>query len=148
MKVHLPEIEQDKSRNKQLSHLRLRALVGKINAEGLRGMYSRKSCNNFVMHYSLCTVYVKMEQNQTSKQSCRSCFLGTSQCHLLRFCQVITRFLLRRKVRDFPFYVFHAFVNTPYSLNNTICFTDNNRYIVIFLLNNNISNSICVFKCL
>ncbi|CAB4037140.1 Hypothetical predicted protein [Paramuricea clavata] len=50
MKVHMPQIEQDKNRNKQLSHLQLRALVGNIKALGMRAMY------NFVMHtmYGSC----------------------------------------------------------------------------------------------
>ncbi|CAB4000358.1 Hypothetical predicted protein [Paramuricea clavata] len=38
MKVHMPQIEQDKSSNKQLSHLQLRALVGNIKAVGMRAM--------------------------------------------------------------------------------------------------------------
>jgi hypothetical protein len=53
MKVHLPQVEQDKSRNKQLSHLRLRALVGKINAEGLRGMYSKKELQQLCDAYNV-----------------------------------------------------------------------------------------------
>ena len=37
MKVHIPQIE-DKSRNKQLSHLRLRTLLNNVKAQGLRSV--------------------------------------------------------------------------------------------------------------
>lgn len=42
MKVCVPQIEQDKSSNNQLSHLRLCALVNNIKAEGLQVMYNKK----------------------------------------------------------------------------------------------------------
>ena len=53
MKVHIPQIEQDKSRNKQLSHLRLRTLLSNVKAQGLRSMYSKKELQQLCDAYNV-----------------------------------------------------------------------------------------------
>ena len=53
MKVDIPQIEQDQSPHKQLSHLRLRALVNNVKAEGLKVMYNKKELQLLCNAYSL-----------------------------------------------------------------------------------------------
>ena len=56
LKVHIPQIEKDASRGKKLSHLRLRALVEKLNAEGLQALYQKnelqKLCDAYNVRYA------------------------------------------------------------------------------------------------
>ena len=42
MKLHIPQIEQDKSNSKQLSHLKLCSLVNEVKTEGVKALYSKK----------------------------------------------------------------------------------------------------------
>lgn len=55
--MHMPQIEQDKIRNKQLSHLQLCALVSNIKTQGMRAMYSKKElqqlCDAYNVRYTL-----------------------------------------------------------------------------------------------
>lgn len=53
MKLHIPLMEQDKSKGKQLSHLRLHSLVDKVKAEGLKTLYSKKDLQRLCEAYDV-----------------------------------------------------------------------------------------------
>ena len=53
LKVHIPQIEHDTSKGKKLSHLRLQALVAKLNAEGLRNLYQKKELQKLCDAYNV-----------------------------------------------------------------------------------------------
>jgi hypothetical protein len=46
MKVHLPEIEQDRSASKKVSHIRLLALVNKLGEGGLKHLYKKNDLHH------------------------------------------------------------------------------------------------------
>lgn len=53
MKVHLPEIEQDRSTGKKVSHVRLLALVNKLGEGGLKRLYQKNELHRLCDAYNV-----------------------------------------------------------------------------------------------
>ncbi|CAB3986730.1 ATP-dependent DNA helicase PIF1 [Paramuricea clavata] len=53
MKVHLPEIEQDRSASKKVSHVRLLALVNKLGEGGLKRLYKKNDLHHLCDAYNV-----------------------------------------------------------------------------------------------
>lgn len=66
LKVHIPQVEKDASRGKKLSHLRLRALVEKMNAEGLQSLYQKNELQKLCDAYNVIYV-LRWNKKQLAK---------------------------------------------------------------------------------
>ena len=53
LKVPIPHIESDTSKDKKVSHLRLRALVALLNANGLQTLYNKKELQKLCDAYNV-----------------------------------------------------------------------------------------------
>lgn len=53
MKVHFAQIDQDSSKGKRVSHLRLLALVEDLKAEGLKTLYRKKELQKLCDAYNI-----------------------------------------------------------------------------------------------
>ena len=106
IKVHIPQIEQDKSRNKQLSHLRFRALLANIKAEGLKGMYSRKELQQLCDAYN---VQILSRWNKTKIASdLAEAVLGHESMPSPQVLSSYRAVLVGEEGTDFQFYALHV----------------------------------------
>ena len=106
IKVHIPQIEQDKSHNKQLSHLRLRALLANIKAEGLKGMYSRKELQQLCDAYN---VQILSRWNKTKIPSdLAEAVLGHESMPSPQVLSSYRAVLVGEEGTDFQFYALHV----------------------------------------
>ena len=53
LKVQIPEIEQDRSEDKKVSHMRLLDLVNKLGSEGITRLYSKKELQHLCAAYNI-----------------------------------------------------------------------------------------------
>lgn len=70
MKVQLPEIEQDRSPGKQVSHTRLLALVNQLQHKGVARLYKKKELQKLCSAYD-CRYLAKWSKVKLANELCQ-----------------------------------------------------------------------------
>jgi hypothetical protein len=69
MKVHLPEIEQDRSTRKEVSHTRLVALVKQVTSTGIVRLYKKNELQKLCRSYN-CRYLAKWNKAKLANELC------------------------------------------------------------------------------
>ncbi|XP_028412433.1 uncharacterized protein LOC114543612 [Dendronephthya gigantea] len=84
MKVNVPEIEQDRSPGKEVSHTRLVALVKQVKCNGMVQLYKKKELQKLCSSYD-CRFLAKWNKTKLANELCRAI-----QSHSIMPCPQIT----------------------------------------------------------
>lgn len=71
MKVNLPEIRQDRSHGKEVSHTRLVALVNQVRSNGVCRLYKKKELQKLCSSYD-CRYLAKWNKTKLANELCRA----------------------------------------------------------------------------